>query len=200
MKKTTSLHTFHSLNDTSTDLARENLIDPAFEESFDRLTKIATQLLKVPVALVSVASEDDQYFKSFVGLGMPWKEHRIAPRSPRYCRHVVNTGEPLEIIDATKDADLKDDPVTHQMGVVAYLGIPMKLRNGITLGSFCAIDTKPHAWTEEERSVMRELNESLMREIELRLALKQTEIARTKAEQANARVVSILDGMLDAGM
>lgn len=186
--------------DMTTSTALSDLLDPAFEDSYDRLTQIATKLLKVPVSLVSVASAEDQYFKSFVGLGQPWAEHRIATRSTRYCRHVVNTGEVLDIEDAQSDRELKDDPVTIEMGVVAYLGIPMKLQNGVTLGSFCAIDTKPRKWTDEERSVMYELNESLMREIELRLALKQAQSAKDLAEQANKRVVGILDGMLDAGM
>lgn len=186
--------------DVSTAKALHDLLDPSFDVAYDRLTQLATKLLKVPVALVSVASEEDQYFKSFVGLGQPWIEHRIAPRSPRYCRHVVNTGEILEIEDAGSDSDLMDDPVTLEMGVVAYLGIPMKLPNGVTLGSFCAIDTKPRKWTDEDKTVMHELNESIMREIELRLALKQAQSAQILAEQANKRVIGILDSMLDAGM
>ncbi len=186
--------------DPDTLAALRDLLDPTFEDAYDRLTQIATKLLKVPVSLVSVASAEDQYFKSFMGLGQPWADHRISTRSDRYCRHVVNTGEILDIEDAQSDNELKNDPVTLEMGVVAYLGIPMTLQNGVTLGSFCAIDTKPRIWTEEERSIMQELNVSLMREIELRLALKQAQTAKDLAEQANKRVVNILDGMLDAGM
>ena len=181
-------------------IALQDMIDPAFELAYDRLTKLATKLLKVPVALVSIASADDQFFKSFEGLGQEWAEHRISPRSAHYCRHVVDTGQILEIEDASADPELRDDPVTKQMGVVAYIGIPITLQNGATLGSFCAIDTKPHKWSAEEKSIMLELNEFLVREIELRLALNQAKIARVKAEEANARVVNILDGMLDAGM
>jgi GAF domain-containing protein len=186
--------------DAATAIALRDLLDPSFEDAYDRLTLIATKLLKVPVSLVSVASAEDQYFKSFVGLGQPWADHRISTRSDRYCRHVVNTGKVLEIEDAQSDVELKDDPVTKEMGVVAYLGIPMTLKSGVTLGSFCAIDTKRRKWTPEERLVMHELNESLMREIELRLALKQTQTAKQLAEQANKRVINILDSMLDAGM
>lgn len=173
------------------------LVNPAFDEAYDRLTKMATKLLKVPVSLISIADAEDQYFKSFDGLGQPWVEDRTSPRSARYCRHVVETGDVLLIENASQDEQLKNDPVTLQMGVMAYLGIPMTLTNGKTLGSFCVIDTKPHLWTSEEISIMCELNSSLMREIELRLALRQAEKARSKAEQANIRVLDILDSMLD---
>jgi GAF domain-containing protein len=187
-----------NVHDATTRAALANLLDPSFEAAYDRITQLATKLIEVPVALVSVASADEQFFKSFVGIGKEWTVHRVAPQTPRYCREVVNTGEILTIEDASTDEQLKDDPVTKQMGVVAYLGIPMKLQNGVTLGSFCAIDIVPHRWTNEEISVMQELNDALMREVELRLALKQAHEAKKKAEQANERVVNILSSMLDA--
>jgi GAF domain-containing protein len=188
-----------NVHDEATKASLADLLDPAFEAAYDRLTQLATKLLRAPVALVSVASADDQFFKSFVGIGKEWTEHRVAPQSPSYCRHVVNTGDILNIEDASADEQLKNDPVTKQMGVVAYLGIPMKLQNGVTLGSFCVIDIVPRKWSQEDISIMQELNEALMREVELRLALKQAHEAKKKAEQANERVVNILSSMLDAG-
>ena len=40
------------------------LLDSPPEEAFDRLTRLATTVLRVPVALVSLVDGDRQFFKS----------------------------------------------------------------------------------------------------------------------------------------
>ena len=52
-------------------LRRTSLLDSPPEEAFDRLTRLATTLLRVPVALVSLVDGDRQFFKSSVGLPEP---------------------------------------------------------------------------------------------------------------------------------
>ena len=43
------------------------------------------------------------------------------------------------------------------LNVIAYLGMPVGLTDGQTLGSFCLIDHKPRTWTETEIKIMSEL-------------------------------------------
>ena len=65
-------------------LGRTGLLDTPAEEPFDRLTRLATRLLKTPVALVSLVDRNRQFFKSSVGLPEPWRSrHR---RNARRCR------------------------------------------------------------------------------------------------------------------
>ncbi len=47
------------------------LLDAPISESFDRLTRLATEVLHTPVALVSLVDVDRQFFLSAVGLGEP---------------------------------------------------------------------------------------------------------------------------------
>ncbi|WP_217806187.1 NAD-binding protein [Chromobacterium haemolyticum] len=44
------------------------VLDTAAEERFDRLTRMAKRLFRVPIALVSLVGENRQWFKSCVGL------------------------------------------------------------------------------------------------------------------------------------
>jgi hypothetical protein len=53
-------------------LADTHLPDSAAEESFDRLTRMVTQLLGMPVALVSLIDDTRQFFRSQQGLQGPW--------------------------------------------------------------------------------------------------------------------------------
>ncbi|MGI8546709.1 MAG: sensor domain-containing phosphodiesterase, partial [Gemmatimonadaceae bacterium] len=48
-------------------LRRTALLDTAAEPAFDRLTRLASQLLGVPIALVSLVDADRQFFKSCIG-------------------------------------------------------------------------------------------------------------------------------------
>src|SRR3954454_8796989 len=76
------------------------LLDSQPEEAFDRLTRLATRALGVPVALVSLVGPDRQFFKSQTGLAEPWASARQTPLTHSFCQHVVATGEPLVVSDA----------------------------------------------------------------------------------------------------
>ena len=57
-----------------------NLLDTPPEENFDRITSRLTRLFKVPIALVTLADKDRQWFKSHKGLPQDLQESRSMPR------------------------------------------------------------------------------------------------------------------------
>ena len=150
-------------------LDQVELLDTPAEQAFDRLTQLASKIIGVPVSLVSLVDADRQFFKSFVGLPDPWASKRETPLSHSFCQYVAATNEPLIVTDAREDSVLKDNLAIPDLDVVGYLGMPLTLSNGVSLGSFCVIDDKPHNWTEQEIEIVRELAQSVMVEIELRL-------------------------------
>ncbi len=66
-------------------LRRTSLLDTPPEEAFDRLTRLATRVLRVPVALVSLVDGDRQFFKSCVGLKEPLASLRQTPLADSFC-------------------------------------------------------------------------------------------------------------------
>src|SRR5512138_2482851 len=148
-------------------LRRTSLLDTPPEEVFDRLTRLATTLLHVPVALVSLVDEDRQFFKSSAGLPEPLASARQTPLSHSFCKHVVASGEPL-IVSDIRDSQFKDYPSVFGIGEIAYTGIPLTTTEGFALGSFCVADAKPRQWTEEEIEILRNLASSVMTEIATR--------------------------------
>jgi PAS domain S-box-containing protein len=129
---------------------------------------------------ISLVDQERQFFKSFVGLGEPWASRRETPLSHSFCRHVVESGEPLIIHDAPADPRVCDNLAIPDMGIMAYVGIPLLTRDGEALGSFCAIDTTPRIWSADEIDILRDLAASVMTEIELRSDIAE----RKQAEQA----------------
>ena len=161
------------------------LLDSPAEEAFDRLTRLATRLLHVPVALVSLVDADRQFFKSCIGLPEPWMSARETPLSHSFCQHAVQLGEPLLIEDAREHPLVRDNLAIPDLGVVAYAGIPLTTADGLVLGSFCVIDGIPRAWTPEQVATLRDLAGAAITEIELRSALRATEAARAEAAEAS---------------
>ena len=150
-----------------------NLLDTTEEETFDRFTRLASAILKTPVSLVSLIDRDRQFFKSSFGLPEPWATKRETPLSHSFCQHVVSTNEPLSVADARTHPLLQHNLAIADLGVVAYLGMPLTTTEGYTLGSFCAIDTEPREWSEEDVKILRDLADLVTDKIELRLFAKQ---------------------------
>jgi signal transduction histidine kinase len=151
-------------------LLSTGLLDSPPEEAFDRISRLAIRFLKVPVALVSLVDDRRQFFKSAIGLPEPWASQRETPLSHSFCQHVTATGEPLVVENAKLDERVCDNLAIPDLGVIGYLGMPITLNSGETIGSFCAIDGKPREWSDQEIATMQDLAHLVVSEIELRMA------------------------------
>jgi diguanylate cyclase (GGDEF)-like protein len=154
-------------------LAESGLLDSPREAGFDRFTRLVAEVLHVPVALFTIVTPERQVLKSTVGVG----ELRETPLSHSFCRHVVDTGAPLEVADSRSHPRVHDNPAIQDFGIIAYLGMPLVTRDGIRLGALCAIDHKPRQWTGRDHGVLEDLAAAMMAEIELRLANRQVAAA-----------------------
>jgi signal transduction histidine kinase len=175
------------------------LLDSPQEEAFDRLTRLASGVLGVPVALVSLVDEDRQFFKSCIGLPEPWNSRRGTPLSHSFCQHAVASAKPLVIEDAREHPLVRDNLAIRDLNVIAYAGFPLATSDGAVLGTFCAIDSTPRSWTDEEISFVREMATSAMTEIELRTSLRLLEDAHAEAE-GTAVTLRELQAISDAAL
>lgn len=160
-------------------------MDSEVSDRYDRLTRLASNLLRAPVALVSLVDDRRQFFKSSHGLGDPWASARGTPLSHSFCQHVVTSGRPLRIDNAPENPLVKDNLAVSEIGVIAYLGVPIVGSAGDNLGSFCVIDTVPRTWSDEEEHMLLELAEFLQAEINLRIALNEADLRTREAVSAN---------------
>ncbi|HEX8394411.1 MAG TPA: PAS domain S-box protein [Longimicrobium sp.] len=151
--------------------------------SFDRLARLAARLLNVPVALVTLVTDERQVFLGLSGLSEPWATLRETPLTHSFCQHVVGRGVPMAVEDARRDPLLAGNGAIPDLGVIGYAGIPLVLE-GRPLGSLCAIDPRPHAWTQDELDALEDLTASVMTEIELR-----AEVGRRRRAEASFRML-----------
>ena len=130
-------------------LARSGLLDTDPEPAFDGLTRLTARATGAPVSLVALVAGDRSFFKSAHGVPeMP--EGRSVPLSHSLCQHVVSQAAPLRIDDARAAPLVRDNGGVTDLGVGAYLGVPVRSPAGDVLGSLCAIDLEARAWTDDD--------------------------------------------------
>jgi signal transduction histidine kinase len=156
-------------------LGATELMDSAAEPVFDRLTEAAARALGVPTAVMTLVDDRRQFFKSAVGLQREVAEQRGTPLSHSFCQHVVHTGSALRVEDAREHPLVRENLAVRDLDVIAYLGMPLVAPGGEVIGSLCAIDAEPHAWSEGDAQRLGELAREVM-----------TELARRGAETAQA--------------
>lgn len=154
-------------------LDETRLVDHLPVESLDRFTRIAAAALRTPVSLVSLVDNRRQFFISQVGLPSPWDRSRETPLSHSFCQHVVTSRAPLVVEDSRRHPVVKDNPSVWDLNVIAYAGMPIETHDGHVLGSFCAIDVRPRAWTRDELAILRDLAAAVSEVIDLRRELSQ---------------------------
>ena len=165
-----------------------SLVDTPTAQAFDLYTRLATKMLDVPIALVSIVdfARDRQFFTSAIGLDEPWASKRETPLTHSFSQHVVRDNKPLAIEDAREHPLVKDSLAISDIGVIAYLGVPIVGSDGMALGAICAIDTQPHIWSQEDVSMLSDLAQSVNREVALRTAyLDREETLNTAVRLGN---------------
>lgn len=173
-------------------LRASGLLDSPADLPLDRLVLLASQVLRAPVALLSLVDDHRQFFKSSYGLPEPWASYRETPLSHSFCQEVVRGGTSLVVADARLHPLVCTNRAVAELGVVAYAGIPLKTGDGQILGSFCVIDVEPRSWTEEELGILESLAAAVMTEIELRSDIAARQRVEDELRRSQRRVAEQL--------
>ncbi len=151
------------------------VLDTSAEPGFDDVVRLATRLCAAPVALVSLVAADRQWFKARVGF--PACETDL-DRS--VCKFALTATDLLSIPDLTADPRTAANPlVTGDPHIRFYAGAPLRLGNGLVVGSLCVIDTvpRPGGLTPEQADDLRALAGQVVALLELRGALRARDAA-----------------------
>ncbi len=135
------------------------------ESDYDEITRIASLICKTPIALISLVSEDEQFFKSKQGI-----DASRTPRNISFCGHAIHNPNELFIVNnASKDKRFFDNPlVSDYPNIAFYAGAPLVSPKGYALGTLCVIDDKPKELNDEQIQSLKALANQTMKLFELR--------------------------------
>lgn len=146
-------------------LHRYDVLDTPPEEAFDRITRLGKSLLRMSIVTVSFIDSHRQWFKSRHGSGST-----EALRDRAFCNEVIKQDDIFIVEDALEDARFARHPsVTGEPLLRFYCGIPLKTRDGHSIGTLSAIDVEPRRLEPEEIGLFGDLAHLVLDALELRL-------------------------------
>ena len=135
-------------------LKRLGILDTAPEERFDRHTRIAAALFRVPIALVSLVDADRQWFKSCFGTDVC-----ESSRESSFCAHAIASNTDMLIVpDALQDERFRDNPmVSDGPRIRFYAGSVLHSPEGKRIGTVCILDVRPRHLSDTEQKLLRDV-------------------------------------------
>lgn len=134
------------------------------ESQFDDLTKLAAQILEVPMCQITLMDENWQEFISNVGTDLKGNHRELS-----FCRYAIVQNSILEVSDATLDERFRDNPfVAGGPKLRFYIGAPLIDDEGLVIGTICGYDLKPRKVNDAQKAMLEHLASTAMRLIRLR--------------------------------
>jgi len=147
-------------------LNRYEVLDTPPDGSFDKLTRLAAKLFNVPIAIISIVDKDRIWFKSKYGVDV-----QEVSRDIGLCAQAVLSDGLYTVEDMFIDPEIALNPL--RLGDVDlrfYAALPLKTIDNFNLGAFCLIDKVPRKFGSEDESILSDLRDLVMDQIELKLA------------------------------
>lgn len=114
------------------------ILDTPGEPAFDRIVAEAARLLGAPMAAVTLVSEERCWFKARHGI-LPTE----LPRQQSLCGYAFRSSGTFVVPDAGADSRFNALPLVADSGVRFYVGVPLTVPEGHSLGTLCVLDQVP---------------------------------------------------------
>ncbi|WP_168168970.1 helix-turn-helix domain-containing protein [Shinella sp. HZN7] len=142
---------------------QSGLVGSPPDAGFDRLVRLAAHATRAPIAMFTLITQAEQWFKSRVGF-----EGSDTPRDWAFCNETLVANELTVIEDLTKANKFAQNPtLAEPYGFRFYAGAPVRDPLGFALGSICVIDVVPRTLGKEDREALITIAEAASQRIHL---------------------------------
>jgi diguanylate cyclase len=182
---------------------RLGILDSPPDPRCDRLVELASTVLGMPIALITLLDTDRQWFRANVGL-----EITETDREAAFCTYAIAEASsgPMMIDDALLDERFANNPlVVDDPRIRFYAGQTIHDSDGVPLGTLCVLDRQPrhlddgqlktlgHLATLVEEELARHDQRDLLVELEIKESQKAL-ILDTMSEglvlqESNGRII-----------
>ncbi|MDQ1584129.1 MAG: eukaryotic-like serine/threonine-protein kinase [Microbacteriaceae bacterium] len=145
-------------------LVESDILDTLPTEALNRATAMAARMLSAPISIVSVVDHDRTWLTSHYGA-----EVALIARQVDLSRATVPEEEPVIIEDARNDPRAKGSRlVDGPLALRFYAGVPLKLRDGQTIGTLSVLDFEPGTASVADIANLEDLAAIIVAQLELR--------------------------------
>ena len=168
-----------------------NILDTFSEEEFDNITKLASYICKVPIALISLIDDKRQWFKSRVGLDAP-----ETPRNISFCQYAIMNNGVYEVPNTLENETFKNNPlVIGAPDIRFYAGAPLTTPEGFNIGTLCVIDRVPKKLNEDQKVALSTLAKHVVNQLELR---NQNYRLKKEVEMLSGKEINAISNKLNS--
>lgn len=172
------------------------------EPLFDNVAQLAASFFDVPTSVVTILNSETQQFRGACGIA-----NDMTDRESAFCNHTVEQDGVFIVNDASIDPRFnKNRLVTGEPGIRFYAGAPIRVSDGIAVGSLCLIDYKPREFLPEAARRLEMLAGTVADLMELRLGSllseqrgrqleRQTDLLRATIDNVE-QGIALFDGQL----
>ena len=113
------------------------ILDTPREERFDRITRTAVRLFRMPNSLLAFVDETRAWVKSEVGTSIDW-----VPRESSFSELAIESDEPVVVPDAGNDPRFVDHPLVVGPDRIRSLAAhPLRTPDGYRVGALLVMDS-----------------------------------------------------------
>jgi GAF domain-containing protein len=137
------------------EVARLTQPDGSETEGCQRVLVQVQQLIDFPVLFVGILR--GERVENRVRLGAPPElDSTLAdvPREMTFCTHCVSAGEALVVENAAREPFFRGGAMVRDLGVGAYVGVPLVSARGVAFGTLCALDRSARRVTSDDVRAM----------------------------------------------
>nr|CAD6437923.1 helix-turn-helix domain-containing protein [Rhizobium sp. Q54] len=161
---------------------RSGLLFTPRETAFDRLISLAARVFDTPLALFTLVTATQQWFKAAVGY-----DGESTPREWSLCNYTLAANELTVVEDLTLDPRMSQHlTIGAPFNFRFYAGAPVRDENGFALGSVCIIDRVSRDFGEEDREALATLAEAASQIIRFRAQTRAFRGLRPQVAQNGA--------------
>lgn len=146
------------------ELLQYNMLDTSEDQEYNDIVKLASQICKAPIALISLIDSCRQWFKAETGLN-----EKETHRDFSFCAHAILNDRVMIVENALEDKRFCDNPfVTGGPKIRFYAGAPLINPAGYKMGTLCVLDRTPRTLTEEQIFTLETLSRHIVQKFELK--------------------------------
>ena len=124
--------------------------------AIDAVLSAAATLTGMEVVFIAGIDETEFRFERVVGTMPGLTEGMAGDRRDSFCARMLG-GAPPTTSDAATDPNYQDAKIRTQLGIVSYVGVPIRGADGVVVGTLCGIDRGHVESGERVVKVLRDL-------------------------------------------